>query len=181
MNREGPPIQDSADYLDLVIQDTWEELCSTYDVQAEPPDLECLFQRVDLSTPEDAAETVVTNMLLDVISLVDRFSSWYTRPARDFGLVSVWDRDRCRHQWVLTVDTYIRWLGPIQHLKKAISRNSGLLQGLMLVEKMLQDENPDPCTIAHCGCEPPRFIKIKSSALDQANILCDACLQPFQA
>ncbi|MDZ7844590.1 MAG: hypothetical protein U5K99_07310 [Anaerolineales bacterium] len=179
MNPNAPQTHDSADYLNLAVETAWEDLCSTYDVRTEVPSLESLFHNVDLGTPEDAAETVVTNMLLDVISQVDRFSAWYTKPARDFGLVSVWDCDACTHHWVLTVDTYIRWLGPIHHLKTAIEKNSGVLQGMMLVDRLMRKENQDPCTIARCGCEPPRFIKIKTSALDQANILCDSCLQPF--
>ena len=180
MNGKGSPYQEPETHLTMVIEDSWEDICSTYDVQAETPALDSLFQNVDLSTPDEAAETVVTNMLLEVIAKVGRFSPWYTRPARDFGLVSVWDKEHCRHQWVLTVDTYIRWLGPIQHLKKAIQKNRGLLQGMLLVERLMQEEEEDPCAIAHCGCDPPRFIKLKRSTLEEASIICDACLQPFQ-
>ncbi len=171
--------QEAEAYLYEVIDIAWEEVCTAYDVQAETPSLEDLFQNVDLSTPEETAEIVITNMLLDVISLVDRFSPYYTKPASEFGLISVLDNELGCHQWMMAVDTYVRWLVPIQHLRKAIQKNSGLIQGMMLVEKLMKEEGHDPCIIAHCGCSPPRFIKIKQSILEEAKILCDACLEPF--
>lgn len=179
MNRQPSDAHQSEAYLSEVIERAWEEVCSAYDVQADTPAWENLFQNVDLSTPEEAAETVVTNMLLDVISLVDRFSPYYTQPASEFGLVSVLDCELGCHQWMLTVDTYIRWLVPIQRLRKAISSNIGLIQGLMLVERLMQDQENDPCIVARCGCSPPRFIKIRQSILAEAKIICDACLKPF--
>lgn len=179
MNHHPYDQSEPLDFLYQVLDDAWEAICCAYDVQADLPDLENLFQHVNLNTPEEAAEQVVTNMLLDVISLVDRFSPYYTKPASDFGLISIHDSEIDCHNWVLTIDTYVRWLVPIQYLRKAIQKNSGVIQGMMLVENLLQESQGDPCLIAHCGCSPPRFIKIKRSDLEDGRIFCNSCLKPF--
>jgi hypothetical protein len=53
------------------------------------------------------------------------------------------------------------------------------LEGILLVDELMNEDKEEKCVIAHCGCEPPRFIKVKLSMLERANIICDACLQPF--
>lgn len=173
--------QDSIDYFDTVVDQAWQEISGAYDVSAPCPSIESLFRKVDITSTEEAAEDVVTNMLQETIEHVDRFSPWYTKPASEFGLTSVWNcRNKC-HMWILTMKAYIRWIPVIDQLKTAIGRNKGVLQGILLVDQLMNDHEADPCVIAHCGCRPPRYIKIKSIMLEKANIICDACLQPFMS
>lgn len=181
MESEHSDSHDSLDFLDSAIELGWDEICSYYDVASCPPSLELLFRYVDLSTATEAAESVVANMLLEVIEKVDRFSPWYTRSARDFGLTSVWNCETKCHRWVLTIDAYIQWVDIIQNIHRAIEKNAGMLQGMMLVENLMngrRSEQPD-CVVAHCQCSPPRFIKINTVVLEKAKIICDACLEPF--
>lgn len=171
--------QDSLEYFDRAIDHAWEKISATYDVTAPCPTIESLFRKVDIHSTSEAAEDVVTNMLLEVIENVDRYSSWYTKPACEFGLTSVWNCQNKCHQWILTMESYIRWAGVINNIKAAIEKNKGVLQGLLLVDELMNDREEDECVVAHCGCDPPRFIKVKTSMLEKANIICDACLQPF--
>lgn len=171
--------QDSLDYFDRAIDHAWNAISSTYDVTAPPPSIEALFRKVDITSTGEAAEDVIANMLLEVIENIDRYSPWYTKPASEFGLTSVWNCEQKCHQWILTMEAYIRWIGVIHNLQTAIDKNCSVLQGILLVDELMNDQEEDECVIAHCGCEPPRYIKVKCSMLDQANIICDACLQPF--
>lgn len=171
--------QDSLDYFDTVIDQAWHRISGAYDVSAPCPSIESLFRKVNITSTGEAAEVVVTNMLQETIEQVDRFSPWYTKPASEFGLTSVWNCQRKCHQWVLSMEAYIRWIPVIQNLKAAIVKNKGVLQGMLLVDELMNHHKTDPCVIAHCGCEPPRYIKIKSTMLEKANIICDACLEPF--
>lgn len=179
MTPKGNNFQDSVEYFDTVIDQAWQRISETYDVSAPCPSIESLFRKVDITSTGEAAEDVVTNMLLEMIEHVDRYSPWYTKPACEFGLTSVWNCQQKCHQWILTMEAYIRWINVIQNLKTAIEKNTGVLQGILLVDELMNDQQDHKCVIAHCGCEPPRFIKIKSTMLEKANIICDACLQPF--
>lgn len=179
MNPKKNDSSDSLEYFDRVVDQAWQNITTTYDVHAPCPSVEALFRNVNICSPSEAAEDVVTNMLLEVIENVDRFSSWYTKPACEFGLTSVWNCQEKCHQWILTMEAYIRWISVIHNIQSAIEKNKGVLQGIMLVDELMNEEKEERCVVAHCGCEPPRFIKVKVSMLEKANIICDACLQPF--
>ena len=181
MSSEHANSHDSLEVLDSAIETGWYEICQHYDVSAPNPPLEQLFREADLNTSSEAAEVVVVNMLLDVIEQVDRFSTWYTRSAQDFGLTSIWNCETKCHQWILTMEAYIQWIDVIQGIRQAVEANLGVLQGIVLVDHLMnhRKSDPSPCIIAHCNCSPPRFIKINTSALEKAKIICDACLEPF--
>lgn len=179
MTPKDHPPKDSLEYFDRAIDHAWDKISTSFDVTAPCPSIESLFRRVDISSTSEAAEDVVTNMLLEVIENVDRYSTWYTKPACEYGLTSVWNCQHKCHQWILTMEAYIRWVSVIHNIQTAIEKNKGVLQGILLVDHLMNDSPQEECVIAHCGCEPPRFIKVKTSMLDKANIICDACLQPF--
>lgn len=181
MSAEHSNSHDSLEVLDSAIELGWNDISQHYDVSASPPPLERLFREADLNTAGEAAEVVVVNMLLEVIEQVDRFSSWYTCSAREFGLTSIWNCETKCHKWILTIESYIQWIDVVQNIRKAIEENLGVLQGILLVDYLMNnhDNSSSPCVIAHCQCNPPRYIKINSSALEKARIICDACLEPF--
>lgn len=170
---------DSLEYFDRVVDQAWDQISTTYDVHAPCPTIESLFRKVNICSPSEAAEKVVTNMLLETVEKVDRYSNWYTKPACEFGLTSVWNCEEKCHQWILTMEAYIRWISVIHNIQTVIKKNKGVLQGIMLVDELMNEEKTERCVVAHCGCIPPRFIKIKVSMLDEANIVCDACQHPF--
>ena len=83
------PTTNPIELLDRTLEQSWETLCATYDVDTDLPNAQNLFTRAALKTPPKAAETVLVNMLMEVIENVGRFSPWYKQPARAFGLVSL--------------------------------------------------------------------------------------------
>lgn len=176
---------DSADILNDALEKAWIVLSDAFDENKatclpRQPDLITVLEGIDLSTPERAAERVLANMLLEIIDGIGRFSPWYRMPARAFGLVSIRDSVSGCNRWILAPEAVQRWQSIIQPLAKAIWKNTGLIQAVLLVESLLQDapEN-DLCVEARCACFPPRTIRVKKSVLDRANIICDQCLCAF--
>jgi hypothetical protein len=55
-----------------------------------------------------------------------------------------------------------------------------LIQAMIYVEGLMEEASPGEAWVcARCGCMPPRTIQVTQSVLEKAEILCDACLQPF--
>ena len=176
---------DNTDILNDALEKAWIVLSDVFDENKASclprlPDLLTLLEGIDLSTPERAAERVLSNMLLEIIENTSRFSPWYRMPARAFGLVSIRDTVSGCNRWILAPEAVQRWQPIIQPLAKAIWKNTGLIQAVLLVESLLQDapEN-DPCVEARCACFPPRTIRVKKSVLERASIFCDKCLCAF--
>ncbi len=166
--------------LDVTLEQTWHVLCEAYDVSSEMPGQPALFAYADLRTPPKAAETVLANMLLDVMEHVGRFSPWYKMPARAFGLISVSDFKTGQPRWLLAAEAVQRWQMALEALSVAIRKNNGLLQATLLVETLAIDEMlDDPCVSVQCECNPPRRIRLSQSVLNKTAIICDACHQPF--
>jgi hypothetical protein len=171
---------DPVDELNGVLDSVWHRLCRTYDITAAIPGTEYLLHTADLSRPGRAAQTVIVNMLLEVIECVGRFSPWYIKPARAFGLASIRDPFTKLTRWSLAPEAILKWQTAIERLASAIRANSGMLQALMLVEGLMDDDQPDDISItASCRCTPPRTIQITVSVLAKSEILCDVCCRPF--
>jgi hypothetical protein len=65
-------------------------------------------------------------------------------------------------------------------LSTAIEQNYSLIQAMILVDNLMEEVEPgEAWLIARCACQPPRTIQVTRSVLDKAEIMCDACLQPF--
>ncbi|MBM4423171.1 MAG: hypothetical protein FJ030_07235 [Chloroflexi bacterium] len=169
----------SASYLDLpeVLEQTWQMICDKYDAVADPPDTPTLLEGADLAAPDQAAETIVANMLLEVMGSIPRFSPWHTKP---LGLRLVRDDETNRTRWVLSPSTYQTWREALKPLSFAIRRNVGLALAADFLEGLDEEPLPADQVLATCLCIPPRLIRIKRVALMTADIVCDACGQPFQ-
>jgi hypothetical protein len=159
---------------------SWHALCEAYEVDIDLPNAQNLFARAAIKTPPKAAETVLVNMITEVIENVGRFSPWYKQPARAFGLVSLRDPVTGRSAWLLAPEALQRWQGVLQNLGQAIKLNNGLIQATLLVENFAEEELDDPLIIAQCDCYPPKRIQINLSILDKTAIICDECQQPFE-
>jgi hypothetical protein len=179
------PIQSSEQIFDPVealvdtLEHAWQELCDAYDVSSCLPDLQTLFAEADLSCPEHAAGAVVTAMLLEVTECVGRFSPWYKMPARAFGLVSVQNSKTRRNRWILAPEAQQRWETLLEPITDIVSKYSGLIQAMVLVDDLMQDIPGDPCITARCQCSPPHNIQIRKSVLEKAEILCHQCMQAY--
>jgi hypothetical protein len=179
---EGLPdsIFDPVETLKEVLEHTWKSLCHAYDVVAEIPPMRPVFGGADLTRPEDAAEIVLANMLLEVIECLGRFSPWYTLPARAFGLMSYRDFESQETRWRLAPEAIHKWRTTLLPLTAAIRHNSGLIQAVFLVDDLMVDSHQEEaCALASCDCDPPRLIQIQPSILEQAGIRCDCCERPF--
>lgn len=166
--------------LNEVLERIWDRLCITYDVNAEMPGLTALFNNVDLSNNGQAAQAVMVNMLCEIIESVSRFSAWYKKPARAFGLVSV--RDGCSNnpRWLLASEAVYRWRNLLDDLAAAIRGNSGLIQAVVLVEDLINNTgSDDPCKTVVCACSPARQIRLRKSILGNTKLICEFCQKPF--
>ncbi|MBC8497072.1 MAG: hypothetical protein ISS57_12010 [Anaerolineales bacterium] len=168
------------DLLDSALEESWHALCDAFDVTADIPNLRTLFCHADLSAPFKAAETVLVNMILEAIESVDRFSPWYTRPARAYGLISIRNGKLNRFKWMLAPDAIRRWHEELEKLHLAIRKNSGLIQASLLVDQLAMRELSDePQITAQCNCYPPKIIRINERVLCKTSIVCDDCDYPF--
>ncbi len=159
----------------------WQAICSTYDVIADLPDMQTLFEGVDLALPDQAAETIVANMLSEAIELVGRFSPWYKEPARAFGLIPIRDSAPQRLRWGLSPTAVQQHQEILKPLSVAIAKNIGLILSTNLISDLEEDVSSlDPHVMACCLCIPPRVILVRRSILANTEIKCDACRQPFR-
>jgi hypothetical protein len=173
-------VLDSVDILNDLLEQIWHTLCCTYDANGNLPDVNTLFEGINLNDSGQAANTIVANMLLDLMENIGRFSPWYTRPTRSFGLVSIREPVSKHNRWMLAPEAVYKWQNYLDRLSKSIERNYSMLKAMMLVEDLMRDNKThEPLIIARCSCSPPRTIQLTESVLKKAEILCDACMQPF--
>lgn len=176
-----PMITDPAEFLDDVLGRIWRTICCTYDAGGCMPEVKTLFAGVDLSKPFQAAKAVLGHMLLEAMENVGRFSPWYSRPARAFGLISIRDPYDGSKRWMLAAEAMHRWEAELNHLAKAIDLNYSLIRAMLLVEDLLEQALPgETWLLAYCACDPPRSIQVTGRVLGEAKIVCDACLQTFE-
>ena len=171
---------DPIDLLDSTLEEAWRAICVSFDVSTKIPGLRTLFCQADLTVPNQAAESVIVSMILEVIENVDRFSPWFTRPARAYGLVSIRDGLSKRFKWVLAPESIRCWRDHIEKLRIAIKKNSGLILASLLVDQLAMKElSDDPQITAQCNCYPPKVIRINERVLCKTSIVCDDCNYPF--
>lgn len=137
-----------------------------------------MFEGADPAAPIQAAESVVANMLLEVMGHVSRFSPWYKQP---MGLRRIQDDATRRARWVLSPSTYRQWQALIKSLSRAIDKNIGLILAADLVDHLISSAaSADNSILVVCECVPQRIVRVKRTFLDNANIVCDACQCPFR-
>lgn len=164
-----------------MLNQAWRVLCGLYDVTADLPDIQALFEGADLTAPDQAAETVTANMLSEVIELIGRFSPWYKAPASAFGLIPIRDDATKRFRWVLSSTAIQQRQEILKPLSAAIKKNIGLILSVNLISDLEEIvSTSDPYVTACCVCIPSRVILVKRSILASTQIVCDACQQPFR-
>ena len=168
------------DLLDYTLEHSWETLCAVFDVNTDLPLAQNLFAKAAIKTPPQAAETVLVNMIMEIIENIGRFSPWYKQPARAFGLVSLRDPISGQSNWLLAPEALNRWKGLLHDLAQAIKLNNGLIQATLLVENLRFEELDDLQVIAQCACYPPKRIQISLSILDKTAIICNECQGAFE-
>ena len=175
-----PIAVDPVEMFERVLEHAWQILKEAFDAYGSLPEIQTLFEGTDLTMPKQAAELVLVNMLLEISESISRFSPWYTKPARSFGIISIRDPKTNCIRRSLAPEAIQKWSTLITQLAVSIRKNSGLIHAVILVDGLMGNaSSEDPCIIAHCGCMPPRTIQIKQSILDQAYIFCESCRQPF--
>ena len=158
----------------------WQTIGAQYDVTGELPDMGTLFEGVDLNVPYRASEQVVANMLSEVMERIGRFSPWYRRPAKSFGLVMALNETTHCAEWSLSTEAARQWQRLLRNLATAIEKNVGLILSANWLDNLEATRAADdPCVAASCLCTPPRVILVHRSVLTHAEIRCDACQQVF--
>jgi hypothetical protein len=173
--------QDPVGTLHEILAGTWESICKAFELQAELPELQTLFHSADLDSPAQAARKLLSNMLLEVVEGISRFSPWYKKPARAFGLVQMRDWTTGRPCWSLAPEAAQRWQSTLDDLGVLIDQHGGIIEAVLLVDSLMLEAAPsEPCLTAECSCLPPRQLQLQPCVLEQATIICNVCLQPFQ-
>ena len=171
---------DPIELLDNALWNTWQTLCEAYDVGAHLPDHQTMFVNANLNDPCLAAETVLSNMLTEVIEKIGRFSPFYKMPARAFGLISMRNFKTGKPHWILAPDAVQRWQNHLDQLTEAIYKNVVVLQAILLVENLVAgDLFNEPRIIVRCKCDPPKRIRLNRGCFDRSAIVCDECQRPF--
>lgn len=171
---------DPIEELDEALEHTWWTLCDYYDAGGELPDVQSLFDGADFTISTQAAEIVIANMLTEIVDSVGRFSAWYTKPARAFGLNAIRDIKKKYIRWVLAPEATQKWEVLIESLAGSIRQNSGLIQAILYVESLMDSAPPrDESTTARCRCLPHHTIRLNKSVLEKMEIYCNVCKQPF--
>lgn len=174
------PTTNPIDLLDNTLEHSWDTLCVVFDINIDLPAVQNLFSKAAIKTPPKAAETVLVNMIMEIIENVGRFSPWFKQPARAFGLVSLRDTISGHSHWLLAPEALNRWQGLLHDLTQAIQLNNGLIQATLLVENLRVQEMNDLQVIARCACYPPKRIQISLSVFDKTAIICDECQAAFE-
>jgi hypothetical protein len=180
----APPLRrtviDPIETINRSIAQAWQALSKTYSVTASQPGITDVFQGADLEYPDQAAEVVLVNMLLEVIESISRFSPWYRMPARTFGLVSMRDPSSGRQRWMLAPEGCQRYAHLLNPIMDAIDSQRGVLRGILLIEGGMETYlNNDPQVILECGCDPPHAIQVRRSVREKSEIICDDCRKPY--
>lgn len=171
---------DPVDGFYEVLQLVWEYISRKYGVMESLPDTRSLLEGVEVSDPCVAAETVICNMLVDVTQLVDRFSPWYTRPARSFGLVSFRDMISHKTKWRLGPEALEKWQYQLDMLATEFAEKSGLIEAIAIISDLdILDESPTDILIAICECDPPKEIQVTRSFLNNNHLVCNDCKVQF--
>jgi len=188
-------VHDPIEQLNDVLGRTWYLLCCTYDATAALPDFKTIFCGVSISGTFQISQAVLVNMLLEVMENIGRFSPWYTRPARAFGLLEIrgtagtqkpetTDRRSAKsgsQAWILAPESVMKWQPALAELSQVIEANYPFIQAMLLVEDLMDRIEPgDEWVSARCWCKPPREIQVTQEILDKGDIRCDACLHPFK-
>jgi hypothetical protein len=170
------PAAFSIDLLETLDR-TWRTVCDAYDVVADLPDLQTLLDGADLTRPDEAAETVLANMLLEAMYGVSRFSPWYKRP---LGLRLIRGDPAGRPRWAMTPGTREQWETLLTPLSRAIRSNVSLILAADWLDDLTEDAPPEDRVMATCLCVPSRVIAVKRTVFLSADIVCDTCRQPFR-
>ncbi|MBN1286204.1 MAG: hypothetical protein JXB47_12470 [Anaerolineae bacterium] len=158
---------------------SWQSIRTCYDLTHDLPGWDCLLSGVDLSCPEDAAYTILINLLTEAMELTDRFSPWYKAPAEVFGLYQpLKNLSTPCYKWELTPNALARWRPTLDMLARAIATDPELADIQATVEAT--DWLKDAFVSATCACKPnPPVVMIPPHILLESILFCDVCGQPL--
>lgn len=188
-------VHDPVEQLSNVLTRTWNLLCCTYDASSALPGINTLFNGNKLPGTYQVAQDVLVNMLLEVIENIGRYSPWYTRPARSFGLLELrrpstisgtaaqdfFESGTPSQNWVLAPEAIMRWQPQLADLANVIEATYPFIQAMLLVNGLMDQVAPGDAWIsARCRCRPPREIQVTQLILERGEIRCDECFHPFR-
>ena len=130
---------DAAQRVHGALQAVWERVCNRYDVIADMPTMDELFAGASLDAPPCAAETVLVNMITEVMQWVCRFSPWYSKPAHAYGLAMVRRGPQAPARWKLTAEATCYWRADLDTLAQEVARERGTIQMLIMLDELMQD------------------------------------------
>lgn len=174
-------IHDPIEFFTETLEGVWDMLCEAYDVSCSVPDMDTIMDEVDMSDPDRAAHDILVNLITEVIEQVSRFSSWYTKPSRAFGLVSVASKIHLKTKQILAPEAVLKWRDCLDALSDVVHMNSGVIEASLLVDRLMGDisSEKDPHVVVGCECIPRVKIRLRQSILVKADLTCDNCHERF--
>lgn len=154
-----------------VLRVSWQSIQDCYNIVADLPGWDIILHGVDLSAPEQAANTILVNLLTEAMELVDRFNPWYKAPAEAYGL-------HFAAGWRLKPEATERWRPTLKALARAIANDAELQDIQATVEAT--DWLTHSLVPATCCCEPsPPIVWVPPYTTLEATLICDICGQPL--
>ncbi len=132
-----PKLQDPIEALQTCLTMAWSEMCRNFDTSSYLPELQAIFDRVDLGDACVAAEQILVNLLLEIMENVSRFSPWYKQPPRAFGLTSYRDTKTNRIHWILAPEAQRRWEPVLANLERLIMTYRGIYKAVILFNGLM--------------------------------------------
>lgn len=172
---------DPIEVMHELLAKTWSEMSHLYEINASLPDLQLIFEQVELGDACIAAEKVLVNLLLEVMESVGRFSPFYRQPPRAFGVTSYRNPKTQRVEWILAPEGHRRWERTLNQLEWLFTQYGGIYRAMILVDGLMVRSTPsDPQVLAYCHCVPPHTIQLKRSLVERKEVICDTCKQPYE-
>jgi hypothetical protein len=156
----------------------WQTIKDCFDLTADLPDWDCILQDADLAHSEDAACTILVNLLTEAMERTDRFSPWYKAPAETFGLHQPLKRFSY-YYWQLTPEAAAKWEPTLEMLAEAIANDPELSEIKETIKKTAWLR--ESMVAATCGCKPtPPIGWVPPHVLLDATLTCSICEQPLR-
>jgi hypothetical protein len=166
--------------LEECLAEIWGKVSGKFEISGDLPEEGILYENVNLEDTNLASMQILSNMLTEAIEQVSRFSYWYTKPARAFGMISTFYQNENRYKWILAPEAIVEWQPQLSYLQKMVDKNLGIIRAMMLIATISKSESqPNKKVVAACQCNPPRTVKMCSSVFQNCEIICKDCGTEF--
>ncbi len=166
--------------LEVCLAEIWEMVSEKFDISGDLPEDGTLYENVNLDDSSLASRQILSNMLTEAMQQVSRFSCWYTKPARAYGMISTYYPSENQTKWNLAPEAIFEWKTQLSNLQEMVDQNLGIIRAMMLIATISKSEScSQKEVVAACSCDPPRMVKMYPSVFQNCEIICKDCGTKF--